>query len=214
MEWLPQCREFRALSDSYSRFRWYSITVQDRPTEVVVTLAPIHWPSAIWWAAIVAILWSLLNAAARLANPEPLNYLRAAGVGTVVCLFPLYFPFLRLLLLKGRLPWIRFDRDLEVVYLLGGSRQVPIGDVIAICDVIGPSKPGSDGDYIDKTYELQLLLKKHRGTECVLLSGGWHYSAKQAFAPVTRDIAHGLGIRHFSVDTERGTIVELSAKSN
>lgn len=209
-ERLPPAGEFRALSNTYSRFRWYSIVVDDRPAEVVVTLPPIHWPRAVWWACIIALVWALLNLASWLTNPAPINYLRAALVGAVVSLCPLYVPLLRQLLLRGRLPWIRFDRELQVVHLLGNSRQVPISDVIAICEVLGPSKPDSGGDYIDHTYELQLLLKKNGQTECLLLSGAWHPSAQRVFASLAQDIAHHLKIRHFSINTPRSTIAELT----
>jgi hypothetical protein len=127
-----------------------------------------------------------------------------------VGLWPLYWPLLRLLILKRRLPLIRFDKELGVLHLLGDSRQVQISDVIGICDVIVRDEGGSDGGSIDKLYELQLLLQKRSGREFLLLSGSWHHSAEKAFRPISSNIAYCLGIPHLSVDAVRGTIVEQS----
>jgi len=207
---LPPCREFRALSNLYVRFPWYSVAVQESPDEVVVTLAPTDWPKAARRAAVVAAVWSLLLAVSWLLKPFPLHVARVAATAAVVCLSPLYFPLLRRLILSGKLPWLRFDKSRGVVHLFAGSRQVPISDVVAICDVIVPGRTDSEGESIDKTYELQLLIRQSHRTGFVLLAGGWHDSAAKRISSITSDIAKRLGIPHVAVDTVAGTITQHS----
>jgi hypothetical protein len=207
---LPPCHEFRALSNLYLRFPWYSVGVQEQPGEVVVTLAPTDWRLAARRAAIVAGGWLLFIAVAWLLNPGGFDVPRTAAMGAVIYLWPLYFPLLRRLILRSKLPWLRFDKSAGVVHLFASSRQVPISEVVAICDVIVSGQRGADLDYIDKTYELQLLLRKPAGTEFVLLAGGWDDSAEKRVAPITSKIASGLGIPHYSVNAVGGTISQQS----
>jgi len=207
---LPKCVEFRSLSSGYSRFRWYSIATEDREHEVVVTLAPTNWRRAANQAMFFAFLWSAFIVLAWLLKPQPLNYLRILEVGAVVSLWPLYWPFLRLLILKRRLPLIRYEKDEGIVHLLGESRQVPVSDVIAICDVI-VKRRGRIGYRLNAPCcELQVILQKHRATEFLLLSGSWHPSAQKTLGPLASDIARHLGICHLSVNAVDGTIVEQS----
>jgi len=204
----PKCGEFRALSSGYSRFRWYSIAVWDHPKEVIVTLARTSWRQALTQALCFAAVFSAFITLAWLIKPGPVEYGGVLKLGAVMCLWPLYVPLLRLLVLHRRLPFIRFDKALGVVHLLGESRHVAISDVIAICDVIVPGKEDSGGDYVDQVCELQLLLKTPAGREFLLLSGSWHHSAEQALGPIAGNIAARLGIPHLSVNSLRGTIVE------
>jgi len=192
------------------QFPWYSVAVEERAGEVLVTLPPTNWRRAAWRAAIIAAVWALLTLGAWLIKPVPLHLLRAMPGVVLVCLLPFYLPLLRRLLLNANLPWLRLDKKQGVVHLFAGSRQVPLANVVAICDVIVPGKTDNEGDAIDRTYELQLLLRKPNGTEFVLLAGGWHDSAAKRLAPVTGEIAKRLGIPHYSVDVVGGTITEHS----
>lgn len=208
---LMKCDDFHALSNFYSRIRLYSLAVQDRQNEVVVSLAPTNWRRSWMQSLCLAILCFAFVGLALLLKPQPLNYARALGGVVSVSLFPLYLPFLWLLILRKRLPLIRYDKETGIVHLLGESRQSPISEVMAICDVIVQSKGGFDGDSTE-TYELQLLLKQHSRRESLLLSGAWHPSAEKAFGPVASSIASSLGIGHLSVNTVRGTVIEQSVE--
>ena len=205
---VPSRREFRARSNLYVRFPWHSVAVQEGPGDVVVTLPPTNWRRAAWWSGVIAIVWSLALAASWLQKPIPLNATRVVIMSAVVCLSPLHLPLLRWFMLRRRLPWLRFDKSQGVVQLFAGSRQLPISNVVAICDVIVPGMRNSRGQRVPRTYEMQLLLREPRGTEFILLAGGWHDSAQKRFAPITSDIAKRLGIPHYCVDAVEGTITE------
>ena len=205
---VPSRREFRARSNLYVHFPWYSVAVQEGPGDVVVTLAPTNWRRAVWWSGVIAIVWSLALTASWLQKPVPLNAARVVIMSAAVCLSPLHLPLLRWLTLRRHLPWLRLDKSQGVVQLFAGSRQLPISDVVAICDVIVPGMRGSNRQRVPRTYEMQLLLRGPRGTEFILLVGGWHASAQKRFAPITSDIAKRLGIPHYSVDAVAGTITE------
>lgn len=207
---LLKCDDFHALSPFYSRLRLYSLAVHDRHNEVVVSLAPTNWSRAWMQSLCLAILCFAFLGLALVLKPQPLNYSRVLGGVVGVSLFPFYWPFLWLLMLRKRLPLIRFDKKTRVVHLLGESRQAPISEVMAICDVIVQREERFDGNSVD-SYELQLLLKRQSGRESLLLSGAWHPSAEKAFGPIASNIASSLGIAHLSVNTVHGTVVEQSA---
>ena len=211
----PKPDEFRSLGSLYTRFRWYSIAVADNRDEVVVTLEATDWRRAFKHAAFFAILWSVCVGLSWLARQRPLHYPQFFVAGALVSLWPLYVPLLRLLILKRRLPFIRFDKERCIVHLLGESRHVPIEDVVAICDVVVRDErdvtgPGEGEGSLDKVYELQLVLKRQAGFEFLLLSGRWHYSAEKVFSPITSNIASCLGVPHLSINALDGTIVERS----
>jgi len=107
---LPRPDQFLALGNGYSRIRWYEIALQEGPEEVVVTLAPTDWPRAWRLAVKLAIFYTAFVWLAWVLAPQPLSPAGVIGVGAVVCLWPVYFPLLLPLLLKGRLPLLRFDK--------------------------------------------------------------------------------------------------------
>jgi hypothetical protein len=205
--------EFRPLGSLYTRFRWYSLAVLEDQSEVVLTLAPTDWRRAVRLALLGAILWTGFVWVAWLLQPESLQYGRNMGAGAVLYLWPLYWPLLRLLILRRRLPVLRFDKSQGVVYLLGDSRQVTVSDVIAICDVIVEDTPRSEGESSVERYELQLILRKQQGREFVLLSGSWHPSAEMEFAPIASSIARKLGIAHCGVNVSEGRMIEHAVGS-
>jgi hypothetical protein len=165
----------------------------------------MNWRRAAAYALGLVVLWSLFLAVAWLLKPRPLNLADVFVNGAIVYLSPFYLPYLRLFILMRRLPLIRFDKQRGIVHLLGESRQVPISEVVAICDVITRPKD-SDESNIDELYELQLLLHWESGREFLLLSGSWHPSTQKALAPIAAQTARGLGILHLSVNTVRNTM--------
>jgi hypothetical protein len=197
----PKCSEFRALGSGYTRFPLYSLELQEYPDEVVLTLPPMDWQAA-WkrsmifgavYPAILGMLW--------LSQPRPLDLPAVLGTGAVLCLWPVYLPFLQRSFLGKSLPLIRFDRASRVVHLLANKRQTPVEDVIAICDVTVALEDGNAS-------ELQMVLHKKTGREFVLLTTRLDTPAERVFGPLATRIAGALGIPRLSVDAEKGTIVE------
>jgi hypothetical protein len=172
----------------------------------------MNWRRATAYALGLAVLWSLFLAVAWLLKPQPRNVADVFVRGATVFLSPFYLPYLRLLILMRWLPLIRFDKQRGIVHLLGESRQVPIADVIAICDVIARGESDSDGSSLDELYELQLLLNREARREFVLLSGSWHPSAQKALGPIAAQIAQSLGVLHLSVNAVRNTMA-ISGKN-
>lgn len=198
--------EFRSLSGRYSHFRWYSVAVLDHPTEVLFTLPPTMWRDAWKRALLFSVIGAVVLGGTWLGDPRPLNPAGVLLTGCIICLWPLYLPLLRRWLLRKRLPWIRFDKERGEVHLLGGSRTVPISEVLAICDVIVREYDNDGASTL--RYELQVILKNRSGKEFLLLSGAWHASAVEVLGPVSRKIACLLGVPHIYASPHYGTIVE------
>ena len=205
---VPKCDEFRALGSGYSRFQWYSLVVLDRPDEVVVTLKPTDWRRAGLTALVISAVWLAYIGLGWLMRPQPLDYRSVATTMAIVALFPLYFPLLRMLVLRGRLPVLRLDRESGVVHLCGGIKQVPRSDVVAVCEVIALEHVGSGAESRIEVYELQLLLARASTTQPWLLTGSWHPTAEAKLAPIAASIAKGLGVPHYAVNVIEGTLTK------
>lgn len=206
---LPRSSEFRGLGRGYSRFHWYSISVRDEPDQVLVTLPKTNWPEASKRVLLYSILWAALVGGGWLIDRRPLELRPILSLGGLVCLWPWYVPLLQAIVLRRSLPWIRFDKVQGVVHLLGNSRQAPIAEVAALCEVTYADS-NEDGASVER-YELQLMLEKQGEREFVLLSGSWARSAAREFAPVAARIAACLKISHLAVDLARGDVVERNA---
>jgi hypothetical protein len=202
---LPRADQFRALGSGYSRFRWYSLAVQDRPQQVVVTLARPNWRRAGLWALVLAVLWSGVVALSWRVDPQSINVAGTMLNGAIVYLAPLYWPLVCWLILRGRLPVLRLDKASGVVHLRGDSRQVPITEVAAVCEVIAYDRDGMDADGATEVYELQLFLGK-QSSGFWLLTGSWHPAAQSELSPLAGDIASHLAIPHLKVNAIRGTL--------
>ncbi len=205
---LPRPDQFAALGSGYSRIHWLSIAVQESAGEVIVTLAPVDWPRAFRRAVQLAIFYTAFVWLAWVLAPQPLSPIGVAGVGAAICLGPLYFPLVLPLLLRGRLPILRFNKAEKTVTLRGGFRQVPIGEVVAICEVIVRGKRDTKGSRIPQVYELQLLFQRQSKPEFWLLTGSWHPSAQQSLAQIAGQIASRFKIRHIAVNAIEGTLAE------
>jgi len=205
---LPRPDQFQALSGGYSRIRWFSIAVQDGPEEVIVTLAPTDWHCAVRRSVQLAILYTAFVWLAWVLAPQPLSPAGVLGMGAIVSLWPLYFPLVLPLLLRGRLPILRFNKAEKILTLRGGFRHVPIGEVVAICEVISRGKRETKGSRIPEVYELQLLFQRGSKPEFWLLTGSWHPSSQPALSPVAGQIASRFGIPHIAVNAIEGTLVE------
>lgn len=209
---LPPAKAFRGLGCGYSRLQWYSISVRDEPGQVLVTLPKTDWREAASQALRYSIGWAALVGVGWLIDRRPIEPRPILSLGGIVCLWPLYVPLLPRFLLRKKLPWIRFDKEQGIVHLRCDSRQVPIAEVKAICEVIYSERCQEDSRL--ERYELQLMLEQQGQREFVLITGSWARSAAVQLAPLAARIATCLEIKHLQADLMRDEVIDRSADAD
>jgi|GEM_PF-3823360 len=205
---LPKPSEFHGLSAGYLRLLWYSVVVRDEPGQVLVTLPRTDWFQAAKQSLLYSLGWAALVGLGWLIDRRPLELRPVLSLGGLVCLWPLYVPLGYWLLLRRRMPWIRFDKEQGVVHLRRHPRQAPIENVIAICEVIYSAR--SDEDSRLERYELQLMIEQQGQREFVLITGSWGTAAAIQLAPIAARLAACLDIMHLRVDVMRGEVIDRS----